>query len=49
MCIPEHEEFIIVPSYTVISTSTSNPLGLLNQVPASAGVRAEMSPLPGGR
>ena len=29
--------------------SPASPSGLLNRVPASAGVRAGMSPLPGGR
>ena len=31
------------------STQPCIPLGSLNRVPASAGVRAGMSPLPGGR
>ena len=31
------------------STQPCIPPGSLNRVPASAGVRAEMSPLPGGR
>ena len=31
------------------STQPCNPPGSLNRVPASAGVRAGMSPLPGGR
>ena len=31
------------------STQPCTPLGSLNRVPASAGVRAGMSPLPGGR
>ena len=31
------------------STQPCIPLGSLNRVPASAGVRAEMSPLPRGR
>ena len=31
------------------STQPCIPLGSLNRVPASAGVKAGMSPLPGGR
>ena len=31
------------------STQPCIPLGSLNRVPASAGLRAGMSPLPGGR
>ena len=31
------------------STQPCIPLGSLNRVPASAGVKAEMSSLPGGR
>jgi len=34
---------------TTRSTQPCIPLGSLNRVPASAGVRAGMSPLPGGR
>ena len=34
---------------TVKSTQPCIPPGSLNRVPASAGVRAGMSPLPGGR
>jgi len=44
---------IVSASYdcTVTATSTQPciPPGSLNRVPASAGVRAGMSPLPGGR
>ena len=36
-------------AYTTRSTQPCIPLGSLNRVPASAGVRAGMSPLPGGR
>ena len=34
---------------TTRSTQPGIPSGSLNRVPASAGVRAGMSPLPGGR
>jgi len=35
--------------YLTRSTQPCIPLGSLNRVPASAGVRAGMLPLPGGR
>ena len=39
---------LFVPAYPT-STQPCIPPRSLNRVPASAGVRAEMSPLPGGR
>ena len=40
---------IIMRPYVTRSTQPCIPPGSLNRVPASAGVRAGMSPLPGGR
>jgi len=40
---------ITVCNHPTRSTQPCIPLGSLNRVPASAGVKAGMSPLPGGR
>jgi len=42
----EHRPYTSLP---IRSTQPCIPPGSLNRVPASAGVRAGMSPLPGGR
>jgi len=39
----------VAPPTHTRSTQPCIPPGSLNRVPASAGVRAGMSPLPGGR
>jgi len=46
ICSLEHGLRLTVVSRSTQPCSFSGPL---NRVPASAGVRAEMSPLPGGR
>jgi len=46
VCCHGIESFVTV---TLMSTQPCIPPGLLNRVPASAGVRAGMRPLPGGR
>ena len=42
-------QFTAMRRYATRSTQPCIPPGLLNRVPASAGLRAGMSPLPGGR
>ena len=42
-------DFYYLSSQPPRSTQPCIPLGSLNRVPDSAGVKAEMSPLPGGR
>jgi len=43
------EPFVTSGNYPTRSTQPCIPPGSLNRVPASAGVRAGLSPLPGGR
>jgi len=54
-CSPDHQtaSYVYVATLVLVaiirSTQPCIPPGSFNRVPASAGVRAGMSPLPGGR